>query len=132
MSEKKIIHLKEQFFSEEAAVLINNLNLNVKFGFYEHEKLKKQKLIFNIKLFIEPDKYSDKDLQEIVDYDKVIKIIKNILKDQINFLETLADRIIKKIFEDSRIYKIYIKIEKPDAIKECKSVGYTITKKRNS
>ena len=85
--------------------MINDLNLNVKFGFYEHEKLKKQKLIFNIKLFIEPDKYNDIDLQEIVDYDKVIKIIKNILKDQINFLETLADRIIKKILTQKNLKK---------------------------
>ncbi len=132
MSEKKIIHFKEQFIAEEATVLINDLNLDVQFGFYEHEKVKKQKLIFNLKLFINPNKYSDKDLKEIVDYDKIILIIKNILKNQINFLETLADKIIKEIFQDYRIYKIHIKIEKPDAVKECKSVGYEIIKKRNS
>ncbi len=132
MSEKKIIHFKEQFISEEAAVLINDLNLDVQFGFYDHEKVKKQKLIFNLKLFINPNKYNDKDLKEIVDYDKIILIIKNILKNQINFLETLADKILKEIFQDNRIYKIHIKIEKPDAVKECISVGYEITKKRNS
>ena len=56
--------------------------------------------------------------------------IKNILVENINFLETLAEKIINIIFDDRRIIKINIKIEKPDAVSECDSVGYEITKER--
>ena len=131
MSEKKIIHLKDNISSEEEIILINDLMLNAKFGFYEYEKLKEQKIIFNLKLFIMPKTYEDKSLEEIVDYDHVINIIKKIISDPINFLETLADKIINEIFKDKRVFKVSIKIEKPETIKECKSVGYEVTKVRN-
>jgi|TARA_X000000950_G_scaffold70230_1_gene87040 dihydroneopterin aldolase len=131
MSEKKIIHLKDNISSEEEIILINDLMLNAKFGFYEYEKLKEQKIIFNLKLFIMPKKYEDKSLEEIVDYDQVINMIKKIISDPINFLETLADKIINEIFKDQRVFKVSIKIEKPEAIEKCKSVGYEVTKVRN-
>jgi dihydroneopterin aldolase len=131
MSEKKIIHLKDNISSEEEIILINDLMLNAKFGFYEYEKLKEQKIIFNLKLFIMPKIYEDKSLEEIVDYDQVINMIKKIISDPINFLETLADKIINEIFKDQRVFKVSIKIEKPEAIEKCKSVGYEVTKVRN-
>ena len=130
MNENKIIPIHQSLKIEDEAVIINDLTLNAKFGFYAKEKAEEQKLIFNIKLFIEKNSYKDLDLKEVVDYDQIISIIKNILKKEINFLETLASSIIDQIFLDKRINKIYLKIEKPDVIKECKSVGYEVTKKR--
>jgi dihydroneopterin aldolase len=130
MNENKIIPIHQSLKIEDESVIINDLTLNAKFGFYAKEKAEEQKLIFNIKLFIEKTSYKDLDLKEVVDYDQIISIIKNILKKEINFLETLASSIIDQIFLDKRINKIYLKIEKPDVIKECKSVGYEVTKKR--
>ncbi|MEK9545585.1 MAG: dihydroneopterin aldolase [Pelagibacteraceae bacterium] len=130
MNENKIIPIHQSLKIEDESVIINDLTLNAKFGFYAKEKAEEQKLIFNIKLFIEKTSYKDLDLKEVVDYDQIISIIKNILKKEINFLETLAEKIIDQIFLDKIINKIYLKIEKPDVIKECKSVGYEVTKKR--
>ena len=131
MSEKKIIQLKESNTTKEEIILINDLNLNAIFGFYDYEKIKEQELVFNLKLYIKSGDHQDKKLDQIVDYDKIIYIIKNILKNKINFLETLAEKIIDEIFSNRRILKIYLKIEKPQAIKECKSVGYEIIKTRS-
>lgn len=131
MSEKKIIQLKESNTTKEEIILINDLNLNAIFGFYDYEKIKEQELVFNLKLYIKSGDHQDKKLDQIVDYDKIICIIKNILKNKINFLETLAEKIIDEIFSNRRIFKIYLKIEKPQAIKECKSVGYEIIKTRS-
>ena len=47
-----------------------------------------------------------------------------------NFLETLAEDSFKEIFEDKRIKSVTIKIEKPDAIKNAKSVGVEVFKTR--
>ena len=58
-------------------------------------------------------------------------MIKKIISDPINFLETLADIIINEIFKDQRVFKVSIKIEKAEAAEECKSVGYEATKVRN-
>ena len=131
MSEKKIIKIKEDIRTSEEIIFLQNLTLKSKFGYYPHEKINEQELVFNLKIFTNENIYQDKNLEEIIDYDKIIKIIKNILNEDINFLETLAEKIISKIFDDQRIKKINIKIEKPQAVKECRSVGYEITKIRN-
>ena len=98
--------------------------------FIQKKKKISQRLIFNLKVYTIQNIYRDGRLEEVVDYDQIVKIIKNILIENINFLETLAEKIINKIFEDRRIIKINIKIEKPDAVSECDSVGYEITKER--
>lgn len=126
----KVIKIKGEIKSSDEIIHIKNLILKTKFGFYPKEKKISQRLIFNLKVYTIQNIYRDGRLEEVVDYDQIVKIIKKILIEDINFLETLAEKIINKVFEDKRIIKINIKIEKPDAVSECESVGYEITKKR--
>ena len=126
----KIIKIKNEIKTSEEIIHIKNLMLKTKFGFYPKEKKISQRLIFNLKVYTIKNVYKDSRLEDVVDYDQIVKIIKNILIEKINFLETLAEKIINKIFDDRRIIKINIKIEKPDAVSECDSVGYEITKER--
>ena len=126
----KVIKIKGEIKTSEEIIHIKNLMLKTKFGFYPKEKKISQRLIFNLKVFTIKNIYRDSRLEDVVDYDQIVKIIKKILIENINFLETLAEKIINKIFEDRRIIKINIKIEKPDAVSECDSVGYEITKER--
>ena len=126
----KVIKLTGEIKTSDEIIHIQNLILKTKFGFYPKEKKISQRLIFNLKVYTIQNIYRDGRLEEVVDYDQIVKIIKNILIENINFLETLAEKIINKIFEDRRIIKINIKIEKPDAVSECDSVGYEITKER--
>ncbi len=126
----KVIKIKGEIKTSDEIIHIKNLILKTKFGFYPKEKKISQRLIFNLKVYTIQNIYRDGRLEEVVDYDQIVKIIKNILIENINFLETLAEKIINKIFEDRRIIKINIKIEKPDAVSECDSVGYEITKER--
>jgi len=126
----KVIKIKDEIKTSEEIIHIKNLMLKTKFGFYPKEKKISQRLIFNLKVYTVKNVYEDSRLEDVVDYDQIVKIIKNILIENINFLETLAEKIINKIFDDRRIIKINIKIEKPDAVSECDSVGYEITKER--
>lgn len=126
----KVIKIKGEIKTSEEVIHIKNLMLKTKFGFYPKEKKISQRLIFNLKIYTVKNVYKDSRLEDVVDYDQIVKIIKNILMENINFLETLAEKIINKIFDDRRIIKINIKIEKPDAVSECDSVGYEITKER--
>ncbi len=126
----KVIKIKGEIKTSEEIIHIKNLMLKTKFGFYPKEKKISQRLIFNLKVYTIKNIYRDSRLEDVVDYDQIVKIIKKILIENINFLETLAEKIINKIFEDRRIIKINIKIEKPDAVSECDSVGYEITKER--
>ena len=126
----KVIKITGEIKTSEEIIHIKNLMLKTKFGFYPKEKKISQRLIFNLKVYTIKNVYKDSRLEDVVDYDQIVKIIKNILIENINFLETLAEKIINKIFDDRRIIKINIKIEKPDAVSECDSVGYEITKER--
>ena len=98
MSEKKVIKIKNNIKTSEELIIIKNLKLNAKFGYYPHEKITKQELVFNLKIFTNENLYQDNSLNEIIDYDQIIKIIKKILNEDINFLETLSEKIITKIF----------------------------------
>ena len=126
----KVIKIKGEIKTSEEVIHIKNLMLKTKFGFYPKEKKISQRLIFNLKVYTVKNVDRDSRLEDVVDYDQIVKIIKNILIENINFLETLAEKIINKIFDDRRIIKINIKIEKPEAVSECDSVGYEITKER--
>ena len=119
-------------FDYKKKVIIKDLILNFVIGYYSAEKVKKQNVKFNIELnYTDQKKLNDKDIKSIVDYGRIIKVIKNMTKNKhYNFLESLADDLFDELFKDERIDKIKLKIEKLDAIREAASVGIEITKKR--
>ena len=113
-------------------VFIKNLIIQEIIGFHQHEKIKKQKIKFNIVLDINQSSIPDeKDIKRIVDYEKITKKIESLTKSKkYNFLESLAEDSFKEIFEDKRINSVTIKIEKPEAIKNTESVGVEVFKTR--
>ena len=119
-------------FDYKKKVIIKDLLLNFVIGYYSAEKAKKQNVKFNIELnYTDQKNLNDKDIKSIVDYGRIIKVIKNMTKNKhYNFLESLADDLFDELFKDERIDKIKLKIEKLDAIREAVSVGIEITKKR--
>ena len=73
----------------------------------------------------------EKDIKSIVDYEKITNKLESLSKSKkYNFLESLAEDSFKEIFEDKRINSVTIKIEKPEAIKNAKSVGVEVFKTR--
>ena len=115
------------------SVLIKDFIVNEIIGIHKHEKINKQKIIFNIVLDINQNILPDeKNISSIVDYEKITNKLENLVKyKNYNFLESLAEDTFKEIFEDKRINSIKIKIEKPDAIENAKSVGVEVFKSRS-
>ena len=130
----KIIELKpdNKKSSTRRTVFIKDFIIQEIIGIHEHEKIKKQKIKFNIVLDINQSSIPDeKDIKSIVDYEKITKKIESLTKSKkYNFLESLAEDSFKEIFEDKRINSATIKIEKPEAIKNAKSVGVEVFKTR--
>ena len=121
-----------KLFNYEKKVLIKELILNLKLGYYDFEKEKPQKVKFSLEIDYKDKKPSnDKDLKSIVNYSKVVRLIKKLVKNKhYNFLETLAEDVFDELFKDKRIEKINLKIEKLEIMKDCSSVGIQISKKR--
>jgi dihydroneopterin aldolase len=111
------IDKNKSLFNYEKKILIKELTLDLKLGYYDYEDKKPT---------------SDKDIKSIVNYGQVVKLIKKLTKNKhYNFLETLAEDVFDVLFKDKRIGKIMLQIEKLEILKECTSVGIQITKKRS-
>ncbi len=123
----------KSLFNYEKKILINELILNLKLGYYDFEKKKSQKIKFSLEIDYEDKKpTNDKDIKSIVNYGTVVKLITKLVKKKhYNFLESLAEAVFDELFKDKRIGKIMLKIEKLEILKDCSSVGIQITKKRS-
>ena len=130
----KIVEVKPEKnkSSIKRSVLIKNFIIKEIIGIHEHEKIKKQKIKFNIVIDVDQNILpNEKDIKSIVDYEKITNNLKNLIKNKrYNFLESLAEDSFKEIFEDKRINSVKIKIEKPEAIKDADSVGVEVFKSR--
>jgi dihydroneopterin aldolase len=126
------IDKNKSLFNYEKKVLIKELNLNLRLGYYDFEKAKPQKVKFSLEVDYRDKKpTNDNDLKSIVNYDKLVKLIKKLVKNKhYNFLETLAEDVFDELFKDIRIDKITLQIEKLEIVKDCSSVGIQISKKR--
>ena len=127
------IDKNKSLFNYEKKILIKELTLDLKLGYYDFEKNKPQKVKFSLEIDYEDKKpTNDKDIKSIVNYGKVVDLIKKLVKNKhYNFLETLAEDVFDELFKDKRIAKITLQIEKLEILKECTSVGIQITKKRS-
>ena len=131
----KIVRIdkSKNLFNYEKKVIIKDLILDLKLGYFDFEKEKSQKVKFTLDVNYEDKKPSnDKDIKSIVNYAKIVRLIKKLIKNKhYNFLETLAEDVFDELFKDKRIDKISLQIEKLEIMKDCSSVGIQISKKRS-
>ena len=131
----KIIKFKQKkIYNYKRKVLIKDLELKMLIGIHNFEKKKKQRVRFNLIINIDQNLIpNDKDLKSIVNYEQVIKTISKITsRKHFPLLETLAEKIFLKLFENPRIKKILLRIEKLDVIKNTTSVGIELEKTRSN
>ena len=127
------IDKNKNLFNYEKKILIKELTLDLKLGYYDFEKEKTQKVKFSLEIDYEDKKpTNDEDIKSIVNYDKIVKLISKLVKSKhYHFLETLAEDVFDELFKDRRIGKIMLQIEKLEILKHCSSVGIQISKKRS-
>ena len=127
------INKSKKLFNYEKKVLIKELLLDLKIGYFDFEKEKKQKVKFSLEIdYVDKKPSNDKDIKSIVNYAKVVRLIKKLVKKKhYNFLETLAEDVFDELFKDKRIDKISLQIEKLEIMRDCSSVGIQISKKRS-
>ena len=117
----------KQKFRYNKKIIIKDLVLLISVGIHQFEKLKKQKVKFNIEITTDPNLKSE--IKTIVNYESVINDIKRLTKKtHFELLESLSDSIFYEIFKNRKIKKIKLKIEKIDIIKETTSVGIEVIK----
>ncbi len=131
----KVVELKSKKNKNtiKRTVLIKDFIIYEIIGIHRYEKIKKQKIVFNIVINVNQNISPDEnDLTSIVDYEKITNKLENLAKNKkYNFLESLAEDSFNEIFADKRINSVRIKIEKPNAIVNAQSVGVEVFKSRS-
>ena len=80
------IDKNKSLFNYEKKILIKELTLDLKLGYYDFEKEKTQKVKFSLEIDYEDRKpTNDKDIKSIVNYGQVVKLITKLASFVINF-----------------------------------------------
>ncbi len=101
-------------------------------GTLEHEINQKQRVIVDIELDVIPNtKWREDDLNNVVSYADIITDIELLAAQKhIHLVETFAEMIIEKCFENPKIVAATVGVQKPDIIDNVASVGVKITRSK--
>jgi dihydroneopterin aldolase len=113
-------------------VFVRDLEIEALLGIYPEEKTKPQRIVVNIDLSVkEGDDPTSDDIKNVVSYEIVVKKVEAIvMKGHVNLVETLAELIAIACLKDGRVMAARVRIEKPDVIKNARSVGVEIERVR--
>lgn len=87
-------------------------------GAFDSERLSKQEIVMDVKVFCDVDKAVETDdYRHTVDYVKLVEIATlHASQGAYHLLETLASRIAEEVLSTFDVVKVYVKIRKPQAI----------------
>jgi dihydroneopterin aldolase len=113
-------------------VFIRDLVIEARLGIYPEEKANPQRIIVNIDLSVEEgDDPGSDDIKSVVSYETVVKNVERIVAEgHVNLVETLAERIATSCLSDRRVVAARVRIEKPEIIRNTRSVGVEIERTR--
>lgn len=113
-------------------VFVTNLEMIASVGVFEIEHRYEQRVVVSLDLNVD-DTYDGKSerLSDVVDYSELARATEAITHSgHFKLIETLAERIAEMALKDQRIRDIRVRIEKPDIMPGCRTVGIEITRYR--
>lgn len=113
------------------SIIIKNIESLCLIGINPDEKINPQPIIINLKLCTSFNKASQSDqIVDTIDYSKLVKSIKEFISiSKYNLLETLGDKLAKKILENKKIKEVEIELIKPNALIKSENVSVFINRK---
>ena len=113
-------------------VFIRDLVLPARIGIHDHERERAQPVIINVDASVEEavegaGATTMGTIADVVCYETLTKQIKQVLEGgHIDLVEVLAEEIAARLLTDSRIIRLRVRLEKPEAIAEAAGVGVEI------
>lgn len=128
-------------------VFLRNLRLEASIGVHRHELIARQPILVSIELevaadrstapgadahwFAPPVRPGDHAARSVVCYESVAGMVSALVDDgHIDYVETLAERIVDACLRDDRIMAVAVRIEKPNAIVAAETVGVELSRRR--
>ena len=115
-------------------VFVRDLELIGRVGLLAHEIRYEQRIVVSVELAVQDayDGESDR-LADVLDYSKVVDGISALVQgEHVYLIETLAERIAALCLGDPTVMSARVRIEKPDVMPSCKSVGIEIERYRSA
>ena len=108
-----------------AVIRIVDLKVRAIIGAHPWEKINKQELVLNISVEYDAAKASQSDsLKDALNYEALAqKVIKLVERSQYALLEKLIAKVKGLLMADKRIDRIFIRIDKPQAIAQARCVS---------
>lgn len=113
-------------------VFVRDLEIVASVGLMEYEKRYEQRILVSVDLAVRDDYDGVSDrLADVLDYGKLVDDIARLVQSEhLNLIETLAERIAVQCLGDSRVERVRVRIEKPEVLPSCRSVGIEIERCR--
>jgi dihydroneopterin aldolase len=120
--------------AEGYRIFIRDLVLLCSIGAYPEERLKPQRVRFNVDMRVREARAPiDDDLVNVLSYDTVIADIRELAgRGHINLVETLAQDIIECCLADPRVLDVRVAVEKLDVEPAAAGVGVEIARRRRA
>ena len=113
---------------------IRDLSLRCIIGLYPEERTNKQDVIINVTMETDLRAAGNSDdLNETVDYKTIkLNILDFVENSSFNLIESLAEGITKICLKDAKVQSVTITIDKPGALRFCRSVAVEVTRSRDA
>ena len=114
-------------------IILTDLRINAVIGIWDWEKRNPQTISINLEMQTDTKKASLSDsIEDALDYKAVSKRVKQFVQaNQFNLIETLAENVAKIILEEFDVQWLKLRISKPYAIRNSKSVGVCIERTKD-
>ena len=109
-------------------VLINNLILNMHIGVTSEERRKKQRIIVNLEIEVQPNhNWKEDNIDNVLSYIDVINGVEKITEmKHFKLVETFAEYIAEYCLSFDQSRNVKVSIQKPDVLDDIKSLGISI------
>ena len=115
-------------------IIIKNLKVEGILGIHKREQEDPQPILINVVMSVDiSDAAAKDDIHQTVNYSTIAKQIVNKVKlNHFYTVEALISSLADLILENERVQKIWLRVEKTEAVTMAESVGVEITRKRAS
>ena len=115
-------------------VFVRDFEVMASVGIFEVEHRYEQRIVVSLELDVNDtyDGHSEK-ITDVLDYSRVVSDTEQLIQSgHFKLIETLAERIAEQCLRDDRVTAITVRIEKPDIMPNCRSVGIEIHRVRHA